>query len=162
MDTQMLDLTLKEKGSFFCSSEVAGRDGFLNIIRIIFFLRTTIMQTTQTGTRRPKAQQELPPYMLADDLPNLRASLKQGTSNPLADILTDETYLLLRSNDLLNEKSLRDFIIRQMFLRLKSDGAMKTHEAIKSLTDMYPYLQFDTIRKIVYRVYPSSSRKSMM
>jgi hypothetical protein len=120
------------------------------------------MQTTQTGSRRPLAQQELPPFMLTNDLPTLRTSLQAGTSNPLADILTDETYLLLRSNDLLNEKSLRDFVIRQMFLRLKSDGSMKTHEAIKALTDMYPYLQFDTIRKIVYRVYPTSSRKSMM
>ena len=120
------------------------------------------MQTTQSGYRISKSQQELPLSMVADDLPGLRTSLKDGTSNPLADILTDETYLLLRSNDLLNEKSLRDFVIRQMFLRLKSDGAMKTHEAIKALTDMYPYLQFDTIRKIVYRVYPTSSRKSMM
>ncbi len=120
------------------------------------------MQTTQSGFRSSKAQQELPPFMYADDLPGLRCSLKEGTSNPLAEILTDETYMLLRSNDLLNEKSLRDFVIRQMFLRLKSGGAMKTHEAIKALTDMYPYLQFDTIRKIVYRVYPSSTRKSMM
>lgn len=119
------------------------------------------MQTTQSRTSFT-GQNSLPSYMLADDLPSVRTGLKEGTSNPLADILTDEVYLMLRSNDLLNEKSLRDFVIRQMFLRLKGDGAMKTHEAIKALTDMYPYLQFDTIRKIVYRVYPTSSRKSMM
>ncbi len=120
------------------------------------------MQTTRSGFSLSNAHHELPPFMLADDLPGVRASLKEGTSNPLAEILTDETYLLLRSNDLLNEKSLRDFVIRQMFVRLKGDGAMRTHDAIKALTDMYPYLQFDTIRKIVYRVYPTSTRKSMM
>lgn len=120
------------------------------------------MQTIQTRTNLSKGQPSLPPFMLADDLPGVRNSYKEGTSNPLDGILTDEVYMLLRSNDLLNEKALRDYVIRQMFLRLKNGGSMKTHEAIKALTDMYPYLQFDTIRKIVYRVYPTSSRKSMM
>ncbi|MDP4220355.1 MAG: hypothetical protein Q8916_11815 [Bacteroidota bacterium] len=120
------------------------------------------MQTIQPRNGLSKSQETLPPSMLANDLPGVRNSFKEGTSNPLEGLLTDEVYMLLRSNDLLNEKSLRDYVIRQMFLRLKNDGAMKTHEAIKALTDMYPYLQFDTIRKIVYRVYPTSTRKSMM
>ena len=120
------------------------------------------MQTTRTTSTVPKAQPEFNPFMLADNLPSIRTQFKEGTSNPLAGMLTDEAFMILRSNDLLNEKSLRDYVIRQMFLTLKSDGALKTHEAIKALMDMYPYLQFDTIRKIVYRVYPTSSRKSMM
>src|SRR3954470_22300308 len=94
-----------------------------------FFWRTTTMQTIQSRSARPDNQPELPPYMLANDLPGIRTQLKEGTSNPLAEILNDETYLLLRSNDLLNEKSLRDYVIRQMFLRLKGDANLKTHEA---------------------------------
>jgi hypothetical protein len=120
------------------------------------------MQTIQTRPSARQAQPAFNPFMLADDLPSIRTQFKEGISNPLAGMLTDEAFMLLRTNDLLNEKSLRDYVIRQMFLRLKNDSAMKTHEAIKALTDMYPYLQFDTIRKIVYRVYPSSTRKSMM
>jgi hypothetical protein len=102
------------------------------------------------------------PFMIADDLPGIRNQFKDGTTNPLAGILTDEAFSALRSNDLINEKSLRDYIIRQMFLTLKHKGAMKTIDAIQELTTMYPYLQRDTIRKIVYRVYPSNSKKSMM
>ena len=99
-------------------------------------------------------------YVLADDLSDLRAQFKQGSSNPLSNVLSDEVYSLLRQNDLLNEKSLRDYIIRQMFTKLKAAGKVKTAEAIKAVREMYPYLQYDTIRKIVYGVYPG--RKSMM
>lgn len=120
------------------------------------------MQTNRTTGTTPSAQPAFNPFMLSDNLPDIRTQFKDGTSNPLAGMLTDEAFMILRSNDLLNEKSLRDYVIRQMFLTLKTDGALKTHEAIKALMDMYPYLQFDTIRKIVYRVYPTSSRKSMM
>jgi hypothetical protein len=119
------------------------------------------MQTIQSRST-VSSQPEFNPFMFANDLPGIRNSLKEGKANPLSGILTNEAFMLLRSNDLINEKSLRDYVIRQMFLTLKNDGGMKTQEAIKALTDMYPYLQFDTIRKIVYRVYPTSSRKSMM
>jgi hypothetical protein len=99
-------------------------------------------------------------YVLADDLSDLRAQFKQGSSNPLSNVLSDEVYSLLRQNDLLNEKSLRDYIIRQMFTKLKAAGKIKTAQAIEAVREMYPYLQYDTIRKIVYGVYPG--RKSMM
>ncbi len=101
-------------------------------------------------------------FRTPDDLGSVRSQFQNGISNPLAELVSDEVYSLLRQNDLLNEKSLRDYIIRQMFLKLKSDSHLRTAEAIAALRDMYPYLQFDTIRKIVYRVYPSSSRKSMI
>ena len=97
-----------------------------------------------------------------DNLGQVRDQFKSGASNPLSEILSDDVYAALRQNDLLNEKSLRDYIIRQMFLKLKSESQMRTTDAINALKDMYPYLQYDTIRKIVYRVYPSSSRKSMI
>jgi len=119
------------------------------------------MQTTQLRTVSSK-QPAFNPFMLADNLPGIRNQFKEGSANPLTGILSDEAFFALRSNDLINEKSLRDYIIRQVFLTLKQEGAMKTVDAIKQLTVMYPYLQQDTIRKIVYRVYPGSSRKSMM
>jgi len=120
------------------------------------------MQNIQTSAFRSAEQPAFNPFMVADDLPGIRNKFKEGTSNPLSGMLTDEAFMALRSNDLINEKSLRDYIIRQMFLTLKSQGSMRTIDAIQELTEMYPYLQTDTIRKIVYRVYPSSSRKSMM
>jgi hypothetical protein len=119
------------------------------------------MQTIQPRPILAK-QSAFNPFMLAGDLPGIRNKIKEGTTNPLAGMLSDEAFTALRTNDLINEKSLRDYIIRQMFLTLRHEGAMKTMDAIKELTVMYPYLQQDTIRKIVYRVYPGSSRKSMM
>ncbi|MEI8135509.1 MAG: hypothetical protein WCH46_10640 [bacterium] len=119
------------------------------------------MQTLQQRTVYSE-QPSFNPFLIAGDVSSIRNSFREGSANPLAGILSDEVFSTLRSNDLINEKSLRDYIIRQMFLSLKKDGRMKTVEAIKELTMMYPYLQQDTIRKIVYRVYPGSSRKSMM
>ncbi len=101
-------------------------------------------------------------FPITDTLGSLRNSYKDGQANPISELVSDDVYAMLRENDLLNEKSLRDYIIRQMFLKLKAEGTMKTSQAIKALMEMYPYLQFDTIRKIVYRVYPTSSRKSLM
>jgi hypothetical protein len=137
---------------------VPGRE---DLFKYKYFLKITIMQTIQPRAVLSR-QPAFNPFMLADDLPGVRNQFKEGSANPLAGILTDEAFRALRSNDLINEKSLRDYIIRQVFLTLKQEGAMKTVDAIKELTIMYPYLQQDTIRKIVYRVYPGSTRKSMM
>jgi hypothetical protein len=136
-----------------------GREALFHESR--YFFTAIIMQTIQPRTALAQ-QPAFNPFMLADDLPGIRNKFKEGTTNPLAGLLSDETFMALRTNDLINEKSLRDYIIRQMFLTLKQKGAMKTMDAIKELTVMYPYLQQDTIRKIVYRVYPGSGRKSMM
>ncbi|HYM21517.1 MAG TPA: hypothetical protein VEW28_11020 [Candidatus Kapabacteria bacterium] len=118
----------------------------------------------QTRTVRSASAEQaiVQSFPVSDDLGSIRSRFRSGKSNPLAEILTDDAYVALRENDLLNEKSLRDYIIRQMFLKLRSDSQMRTSEAIGALKEMYPYLQFDTIRKIVYRVYPSSARKSMI
>jgi hypothetical protein len=101
-------------------------------------------------------------FAVIENLGAVRSDIRDGLSNPLEGILTNDAYSAMRSNDLINEKALRDYIIRQMFVRLKAEGNLRTQEAITQLVGMYPYLQHDTIRKIVYRVYPSSSRKSMM
>jgi hypothetical protein len=86
----------------------------------------------------------------------------RSVDNPLADLLSDELFHTLRDNDLLNEKALRDFMIRQQFKRIKEQTNMRTMEAMAEIQRLYPYLQLDTIRKIVYRVYPTSGKKPML
>jgi hypothetical protein len=73
-----------------------------------------------------------------------------GTNNPLAELISDDIYSLLTSRGLIDEKSVRDYIIRKKFKSLRSQK-ISASQAIESLRDEYPYLQFDTIRKIVYQ-----------
>lgn len=70
--------------------------------------------------------------------------------NPLSELITDDIYSLLTSRGLIDEKSVRDYIIRKKFKSLRSNK-VSASDAIESLRDEYPYLQFDTIRKIVYQ-----------
>jgi hypothetical protein len=83
-------------------------------------------------------------------------------ANPLQEFLSDDLYQLLRANDIINEKGLRDFIIRRVFRKMKEQQELRTADAINKIQELYPYLQIDTIRKIVYRVYPTSQRKMMI
>ncbi|MCB0732399.1 MAG: hypothetical protein KDC88_15350 [Ignavibacteriae bacterium] len=75
----------------------------------------------------------------------------QESSNPLAELISDETFRLLNSKGLLNEKSLRDYQIRKKFKSLRSNN-INASDAIDLLRKDYPYLQFDTMRKIVYHI----------
>lgn len=69
--------------------------------------------------------------------------------NPLAELISDEVYNLLNSQGLINEKSVRNYQIRRKFRSMRIRKVSAT-EALDSLQCEYPYLQFDTIRKIVY------------
>ena len=71
--------------------------------------------------------------------------------NPLAGLIGDDVYELLESHNLLNEKGVRDYQIRKRFREMRSDD-VPAYDAIESLREEYPYLQFDTIRKIVYKL----------
>lgn len=73
------------------------------------------------------------------------------SSNPLSELISDETFHLLNSKGLLNEKSLRDYQIRKKFKSLRSSN-INASDSIDMLRKEYPYLQFDTIRKIVYHI----------
>ena len=75
-----------------------------------------------------------------------------ASDNPLAELISDEIYDLLNSKGLINEKSVRDYIIRQKFKQLRVNKVTAS-EAIDALREEYPYLQFDTIRKIVYQIH---------
>ena len=69
--------------------------------------------------------------------------------NPLNGLVQDEVYVLLTRHNLLNEKGVRDYQIRSRFQAMRKQN-VPAYEAIEELREEHPYLQFDTIRKIVY------------
>lgn len=72
-------------------------------------------------------------------------------NNPLSGLVTDEIYEVLIQHQLLSEKGVRDYQIRQKFRTYRSQN-VAAYDAIENLREEYPYLQFDTIRKIVYKL----------
>lgn len=79
-------------------------------------------------------------------------------SNPLNDLISDETYELLNNFGLFNETSIRDRVIRKKFKDLR-ERKMKVGDAIDRLQLEYPYLQFETIKKIVHHPHRSRAKK---
>ena len=69
-------------------------------------------------------------------------------NNPLSDLINDNIYAMLHSKGLINEKSVRDYQIRQKFKEMR-EAKISATNAIDRLRELHPYLQFDTIRKIV-------------
>ncbi|MBD3224786.1 MAG: hypothetical protein GF313_08660 [Caldithrix sp.] len=69
--------------------------------------------------------------------------------NPLKSHIPDHIFRFLVENNLIKEKGVRDFKIRQRFKQLKKQYA--TNHAVEILQDEYPYLQYETIRKIIYQ-----------
>ncbi len=77
----------------------------------------------------------------------------QKINNPLADLISDEIYILLEKRGLIDKKSVRNFQIKKRFQELRQKNKMRAGEAIEKLREEYPYLQFDSIRKIVYHKF---------
>ncbi|MBN1300576.1 MAG: hypothetical protein JW995_05110 [Melioribacteraceae bacterium] len=77
---------------------------------------------------------------------------QQINRNPLSDLISDEIYELLSERGLINEKSVRDHTIRKKFKNMRT-AKVSASDAIEMLRKEYPYLQFDTIRKIVYHIH---------
>ena len=77
--------------------------------------------------------------------------IEEKATNPLHGLISDEVYHLLESHSLLSEKGIRDFLIRARFKNLR-DRNIPACDAIEMLREDYPYLQFDTVRKIVYKL----------
>ncbi len=71
--------------------------------------------------------------------------------NPLSDLISDEIYDLLDSHGLIDQKAVRDYQIRKRFKLLRATK-VSAGDAIDTIREDYPYLQFDTIRKIVYQI----------
>lgn len=72
-------------------------------------------------------------------------------SNPIRQILPDDLFRVLLDLNLINRKVLRDFEIKREYKALRRKG-FKSSEAIENLLSQYPYLQFDTVRKIIYSI----------
>ncbi len=77
------------------------------------------------------------------------SSYPKEISNPLSDLISDDIWQLLNSKGLISDRSVRDYNIRRRFKILRSQK-VRTGDAIDTLRSEYPYLQFDTIRKIVH------------
>jgi hypothetical protein len=73
-------------------------------------------------------------------------------TNPINQLIGDELFQTLLAHNLLNTKMLRDIEIKRAYLRLHRDGGMASVDAIEHILESFPYLQFDTVRKIVYSV----------
>jgi len=71
--------------------------------------------------------------------------------NPLDGLISDDVYEALDKQNLLSEKGVRDYQIRRQFRSMRRCD-VPAYEAIEQLRETYPYLQFDTIRKIVYKL----------
>ena len=71
--------------------------------------------------------------------------------NPLGGLISNDIYETLETHNLLSEKGVRDYQIRQQFRTMRRSN-VPAYEAIEHLREEYPYLQFDTIRKIVYKL----------
>ncbi|SHK12443.1 hypothetical protein [Rhodothermus profundi] len=78
----------------------------------------------------------------------MEALVKQH--NPLSDLISDEVYQVLVEHNLLDAKSVRNYQIRKRFRQLRAQN-VPAYDAIERIQEEYPQLQFDTIRKIVYR-----------
>ena len=77
--------------------------------------------------------------------------IKVKMDNPLSELISDDIYELLDSHELIDEKSVRDFQIRKIFKQLRA-SKVSAGNAIEAIKEHYPYLQFDTLRKIVYQI----------
>ena len=75
-------------------------------------------------------------------------------NNPLAELISDDIFELLDSRGLINRKSVRDYEIRKRFDNLRNNE-LSTGDAIEIIQEDYPYLQFDSIRKIIYNRPPA-------
>jgi hypothetical protein len=72
-------------------------------------------------------------------------------ANPIGELVSDEDYAILDRHNLLSDNGVRDFQIRQKFRSMRRKN-VPAYDAIENLREEYPYLQFDTIRKIVYKL----------
>ena len=71
--------------------------------------------------------------------------------NPIRQLVSDDLYQTLVKFNLLNQKVIRDFQIKRRYLELRDSG-MRASDSIDMILEEYPYLQFDTVRKIIYSV----------
>lgn len=110
--------------------------------------RTTVRSKIRLAQAKSAEQQTK-----ADDGGTAPVEERDLRVNPLSDFIDDEAYSLLEQHRLIDQKALRDYLIRKSFREMR--GRMSAGDAIDQLQQQHPYLQFDTIRKIVYQMKSS-------
>jgi len=70
--------------------------------------------------------------------------------NPIPELIDNETFLLLNKEDLFNQSGLRDYTLKREFKKLRESG-MRSDPAIEKLNKFVPNVQFETVRKLVYK-----------
>ncbi len=71
----------------------------------------------------------------------MQAVAQSDIKNPLSGLISDEVFHVLEDHNLLSDKGVRDFQIRQQFRRLREQN-VTAFDAIENLRETYPYLQF--------------------
>lgn len=72
-------------------------------------------------------------------------------TNPLIGIISNKQYEKLSKLGLIAKTAERNYLIRKKYKKIKPK--LRTEAAIYVIMGEYPYLQFDTLRKIVYRKF---------
>jgi hypothetical protein len=68
--------------------------------------------------------------------------------NPIPELLSDELFMLLDSHDLFDTTKIRNYKMRKEYKSLR-EMHLKQCDAIELMLKDYPYLQFESIKKIV-------------
>lgn len=112
--------------------------------------------TVRSKLRRMQAAQNTTSEEItADDGFRVATAPVEKRLNPLADFIDDDTFTALSQYALFDRKSLRDYQIRKSYQEMRV--RMPSGQALEQLHTMYPYLELDTIRKIVYQMTPKVS-----
>lgn len=80
----------------------------------------------------------------------IRKFVQTLDENPVSDIVDKKTYEVLNKERVFSEKAIRDYIATKIFRYCRSELNMSAGDAIDTVREYYPYLRFDTVRKIVY------------
>ena len=77
-----------------------------------------------------------------------KAELVKGTMNPYVKIISDEQFEALQSIGALNERKVRNSAMRTKYRDLRKTNRQSV--CMDLLMNEYPYLCWDSVRKIVY------------
>jgi len=73
-----------------------------------------------------------------------------SVKNPLGEIISDEQFEQLMNEGLLNPMRVRDRTIKARYDEMRIGKPLSSDKCIEKIRDEeYPYLTFETIRKIV-------------
>lgn len=75
--------------------------------------------------------------------------MTEHLENPVPELLDTFVFNKLQELGLINSNEVRNLLIRQMYK--KNRETMNTGESIEKILEKYPYLQFDSVKRIIYK-----------